>query len=199
MSKSDRPDNSDQPAGVAPPPAAVTSEAVITGPAQQAALTSKPDTGSYNLQSVDFVDAKQPAQRVEVEGPQSAPTFQNLRYDYMEDPLQTGIGMVSFKFDDITGKMSKLLGKPEIESKQAFSLQNLKDTIEHPQLSKNFSDAEIQSLRLMANQARRLLDPTLSTVDPKMLQSGKLPTDTLYISRNSVTNAGKKLHVFHDI
>jgi len=201
MSERDRTDHSDHPAGVAPPSASVTSEAVITAPAQQAALTgAKSDTGSYNLQNVDFVEAQQPAQGAEGEGPKFVPPYYNLRYDYTEDPLQTGIGKLSLGFDDITNKMSKMLGKPDIESKHAFSLQNLKDTIEHPQLSKNFTDPEIQSLRLMANQARRLIDfDMLPKLEPKMLQSGKLPTDHMYISKDSVNNAGKKLGVILEV
>ncbi len=202
MSDGDRTDHSDHRAGVVPPPASVTSEAVITAPEQQAALTSvKADTGSYQLQSMDLVQTKEAPNNkgAEGEGPKFVPPYYNLRYDYTEDPLQTGIGKLSLDFDQITGKMAKLLGKPEIESKHAFSLQNLKDTIEHPQLSKSFSESEIQSIRLMANQARRLLDiDMLPKFEPKMLQSGKLPTDQMYISKNSVNNQGKKLGVLRD-
>lgn len=201
MSDRDLTDQSDRAAGVAPPPAAVTSEAVITAPSQQATLTgAKSDTGSYSLNNVDLVETQNPAKGTEGEGAKFVPPYYNLRYDYTEDPLQTGIGKLSLEFDGITGKMSKMLGKPDIDSKHAFSLQDLKDTIEHPQLAKNFSATEIQSLRLMANQARRLLDINmLPKLEPKMLQSGKLPTDHMYISRDSVHNAGKKLGVIRDV
>ncbi len=199
MSERDRTDHSDRTAGVATPPAAVTSEAVITEPAQQAALAgNKSDTGSYNLQQFELVDAK-PGQGAEREGPQFKPPYYNLRFDYTEDPLQKGVGKLSLDFDNVTEKMSKLLGKPEINDKHRFSLQNLKDAIEHPELAKTFSDVEQQSLRLMANQARRLVDKEmLPKFDPKMMQSGKLPFDEFFISKKSVNNAGKQLGVIKE-
>lgn len=197
MSEIEKPTGSDLNAAQAPA-SAVTSEAVITAPEQQAALTARPDTGSYELKPVDFVEAQQKAPESQ-EGPRFVPPFYDLRFDYTVDPLQEGVGKLSLNIDSITDKMSALLNKPEIKQQDAFSMQSLRDTIEHPDLTRNFSPEEIQSLRLMANQARRLIDPArVPEFDPETIREGKLPMDQLYISKESVLNAGRKLGVIRD-
>lgn len=181
------------------PPAAMTAEAVITGKDQQAALGAKSDTATYPLSNIDFVDAKSESAKTNDEGPKFEPPYYNLRYDYTVDPLEKGMGSLSMSFDSIANKMSSLLNKPEIKEQNGFSMQNLKDTLNSPNLNKNFSEVEINSLRLMANQARRLVDPSFfSKLDRKSLQGPELPMDKLYITKNSVLNAGRQLGVIKE-
>jgi len=181
------------------PPAAMTAEAVITGKDQQATLGTKSESATYPLSNIDFVDAKAENHKTNDQGPKFEPPYYNLRYDYTVDPLEKGIGSLSMSFDSISTKMATLLDKPEIKEQGGFSLQTLKDTLNNPGLNKTFSEVEVNSLRLMANQARRLLDPSfVAKLDRKSFGGPDLPMDKLYITKNSVTAAGKQLGVIKE-
>jgi hypothetical protein len=170
------------------PPTGVTAEAVINSPEQQATLGSKTEPVKYPLSNIDLVDAQA---KPTDQGPKYEPPYYNLRYDYSVDQLEEGIGKMSLSFDSITNKMSELLKKPEIRNDHKFSVQSLKDTLMHPELSKRFSADEIQTLRLMANQARRVVDP--ATYRPNQ------PMDKVFISKQSVQNTAKLLGVIKEV
>lgn len=174
------------------PPEAVSAEAVITDRNQQSTLSTKNDSTTYPLSNIDLVESKI------TEG--SEADRKSLRLsDFTSDPLERGIGNLVQQFDSLTDKMSTMLGKPEIKADSRFSLQSLKDTLYHPELAKQFSEKEIQSLRLMANQARRLVDPeSFKGLAFESFQSPNPPVDKLYISKESVINAGKKLRVISE-
>lgn len=181
----------------------VANEAVITAPEQQATLTNSKDADSYPLSKLDLVDNSAEEGEEEAteseEGPRYQPPFHDLLYRYDEDVLEKGIGKLDMQFGEITRKTSELLGKPEIAANGAISLDDLKNTILHADLEKRFTPDEVQSLRLMANQSRRLLDAERSapaTLD--MFLTGKLPTDKMFITRQSVQDAGLQLGVFKD-
>lgn len=190
MTDLEQPDGSD--IAVKPaPPEAVSAEAVITDRNQQSTLGAKNDSTTYPLSNIDLVETKVT---------DGTADRKSLRLsDFTSDPLERGIGNLVQQFDSLTDKMSTMLGKPEIKADSRFSLQSLKDTLYHSELPKEFSEKEIQSLRLMANQARRLVDPeSFKGLAFESFQSPNPPVDKLYISKESVINAGKKLHVIKE-
>ena len=181
------------------PPAAMTAEAVITGKDQQATLGTKSDTAAYPLSNIDLVDPKPENLKTTDGGPKFEPPYYNLRYDFTVDPLEQGIGSLAMSFDSISNKMATMLNNPDIKEQGGFSLQSLKDTLKHPGLNTGFSEVEINSLRLMANQARRLLDPSfISKLDRQSFGGPELPMDKLFITKNSVNAAGKQLGVIKE-
>jgi len=176
------------------PPASVVSEAVITAPEQQATLTGNKSTADNYLPSnIDLVEETQ-----STDGPRYANGFQDLVYRTPVDLLESGIGLLDFKFDSITEKMSGLLGRPQIHKDHQISIKDLKDTVLHPDLEKRFSKDEVKSIRLMANQAHRLIDEDKSAKFSVDMAKKDVPVDKIFISKNSVTAQGYKLGVLRD-
>ena len=170
----------------------VAGENVITNPGQKLARNN--NTGSYTLDDLDLVEGKPEEQPKSKEGSGYTAPYQDLVYRYVEDPLDKGIGMASFQFDSITQKMANLLEKREINDQNSISMQQLKDTLQHPDLAKRFTENEIKSLNLMASQALRLIDTTkLPPISPLQLLIKDLPWDKILITKDSVDNVAKKM------
>lgn len=197
----------------------ILADSVITRPDMQLAGAPKTedksqsaDDGLNDLELVEpgesqlpeFLERKESDDSVGSEPESSAeryqPPYYHLRYDFVEDPLQKGIGTLLYNFDSIAEKMSSVLNEPGIAEKETLPMAGLSKILSNPELAKGFTDSELNSMALLHSQAFRIrpdYEKFVSNPGSDGTET-KSPYEGISYTKSTLMEAGEILGVIKD-